>query len=145
MSDSETQDCRAAALRLLSRREHSCKELKQKLLARDFDHHLIDGVVSRLQVDDLLSDERFAESYVRAKMGKGAGPVRLRQELREHEVDDELIERYLHDKNWPQLAIEVRQKRFGKALPQSYEERARQMRFLQYRGFSIEQINGAMK
>lgn len=145
MSDSLKQDCHATAIRLLSRREHSCKELQQKLLARDFDSRLIDEVLTSLQAENLQSDDRFAEIYVRSKMHKGIGPVRLQQELRDHQVDDELIHRYLQDQHWQQLAVEVRQKRFGTILPEHFEERAKQMRFLQYRGFSAEQINGAMK
>ncbi len=145
MSESLLQDCHATAIRLLSRREHSCKELQQKLLARDFGSCLIDEVLTTLQAENLLSDERFAESYVRSKVRKGVGPVRLQHELRDHQIDDELIHRYLCDQHWRQLAVEVRQKRFGAVLPESYEERANQMRFLQYRGFSAEQINGAMK
>ena len=145
MSDSKKQDCQAAAIRLLSRREHSCVELKQKLQARDFDACLIDEVLASLQAENLLSDDRFAESYVRSKMHKGIGPVRLKQELREHQIDDELIQHYLHEQQWQQLAAEVRQKRFGAVLPESFEDRAKQMRFLQYRGFNAEQINDAMK
>lgn len=145
MSDSQKQQCQAAAVRLLSRREHSCRELRQKLQTRDFDPHTIDEVITELQTDKLLSDERFAESYVRAKVHKGIGPVRLRQELRDHYIDDDTIQRYLQEQQWQQLAAQVRQKRFGAALPDSFEERARQMRFLQYRGFNAEQINSAMK
>jgi regulatory protein len=145
MSESQKQQCQATAVRLLGRREHSCRELHQKLQARDFDPHIIAEVVAELQADNLQSDERFAESYVRSKAGRGVGPVRLRQELREHQIDDATIHRYLQDQQWRQLAAEVRQKRFGPALPESFEERARQMRFLQYRGFDSEQINSAMK
>lgn len=145
MSDSQKQECQAAAIRLLSRREHSSKELKRKLLERDFDSLTIDNTLISLQDENLQSDDRFAEIYVRSKAQKGIGPERLRRELREHEIDDEMINCYLHDQQWRQLAIEVRQKRFGNVLPESFEERAKQMRFLQYRGFSTEQINGAMK
>ena len=145
MSDSQQQHCQAAAIRLLSRREHSCKELQQKLHARGFDAGLIDQVLAALQTENLLSDDRFAESYVRSKMHKGIGPVRLKQELRQHQVDDELIQRYIGEQPWQQLATEVRQKRFGVVLPDSFDERAKQMRFLQYRGFNTEQINNAMK
>jgi len=145
MSDSQKQDCQAAAIRLLSRREHSKKELKRKLLERDFDSHTIDNILISLQDDNLQSDDRFAECYVRSKVRKGVGPVRLRRDLHEHEISDEMIDCYLHDYKWRQLAVEVRQKRFGLALPENFEERAKQMRFLQYRGFSTEQINGVMK
>ena len=145
MSDSQKQQCQATAVRLLGRREHSCRELRQKLQARDYAPQIIDEVVTELQGDNLLSDERFAESYVRSKVHKGIGPVRLRRELREHQIDAATIRRYLQDQQWRQLAEEVRQKRFGPALPDSFAERARQMRFLQYRGFDSDQINSAMK
>ncbi len=145
MSDSQNKDCQAAAIRLLSRREHSSKELRRKLLERDFDFLTIDNTLISLKDENLQSDARFTECYVRSKWNKGVGPVRLRRELCEHEIDDEMINACLHDHEWRQLAVEVRQKRFGLALPESFEERAKQMRFLQYRGFNTEQINGAMK
>jgi len=145
MSDSQKQDCQAAAIRLLSRREHSSKELKRKLLERDFDSHIIDNILILLQDNNLQSDDRFAECYVRSKARKGVGPIRLRRDLREHEISDEMIDCYLRDQQWRQLAVEVRQKRFGFALPERFEACAKQMRFLQYRGFSTEQINAAMK
>lgn len=139
------QQCRAAAMNLLARREHSRQELRQKLLSRDFDAEAVDAALMALTAERLLSDERFVESYVRAKMNSGIGPLRLRQELREHGIAGDLIDDALRDQPWRQLAVEVRQKRFGGELPQQYEERAKQMRFLQYRGFAAEQISGAMK
>jgi len=132
-------------MRLLSRREHSKKELKRKLLERDFDSHTIDNILISLQTDRLQSDDRFAECYVRSKAQKGIGPVRLRRDLCEHEISDEIINCYLHGQDWQQLAVEVRQKRFGSALPENFKECVKQMRFLQYRGFSTGQINAAMK
>jgi len=145
MSDSQNKDCQAAAIRLLSRREHSGKELRRKLLERDFDSQTIDNALISLKDENMQSDDRFTECYIRSKWNKGIGPVRLRRELCEHDIDDEMIDSYLPEYEWRQLAVEVRQKRFGLPLPDSFEERAKQMRFLQYRGFNSEQINGAMK
>ncbi len=145
MSDAQNKDCQAAAIRLLSRREHSKKELRRKLLERDFDSLTVDNTLISLKNENLQSDDRFAECYIRSKWNKGIGPVRLRRELCEHGIDDEIINHYLHDHEWRQLAVAVRQKRFGVALPENFEARAKQMRFLQYRGFSTEQINPVMK
>ena len=145
MSDSQNKDCQAAAIRLLSRREHSGKELRRKLLERGFDSLTIDNALVSLKDENLQSDDRFTECYIRSKWNKGIGPLRLRRELCEHDIDDEMIDSYLPEYEWRQLAVEVRQKRFGLRLPDSFEERAKQMRFLQYRGFSSEQISGAMK
>ncbi len=145
MSERGLQRCRASAMSLLSRREHSTKELRQKLLSRDYAAEVVDVALATLTAERLLSDERFIESYVRSKMNSGIGPLRLRQSLREHGMASDVIEASLHGHEWRRLAAEVRQKRFGDTLPESYEERAKQMRFLQYRGFSTEQIGGAMK
>lgn len=145
MSERGIKQCRVAAMNLLSRREHSSKELRQKLLSRDFEAEVVDAALAALMTERLLSDERFVESYVRYKSNSGIGPLRLRQELREHGITADAIEESLRGVEWRRLAAEVRQKRFGDALPDKYGERAKQMRFLQYRGFNAEQISGAMK
>lgn len=130
---------------LLSRREHSEVELAQKLQQRDFDPGLVAQTLVDLVAERLLSNERFAESYIRSKSQKGVGPLRLRQALREHQIDDGVIGQCLAEYSWLELAAEARKKRFGSAIPQEYKDKARQMRFLQYRGFSLDQINRVMK
>jgi regulatory protein len=132
-------------MNLLARREHSSHELRRKLLSRDYAAAVVDVALAALIAERLLSDERFVESFVRYKINSGLGPLRLRQALRDHGIANDAIEESLLDQSWRQLAVEVRQKRFGDALPDKYEERAKQMRFLQYRGFTVDQINGAMK
>jgi regulatory protein len=145
MSERGLKQCRASAMNLLARREHSVKELHQKLLSRDFEAEVVDAALMALIAERLLSNDRFVESYVRSKINSGIGPLRLRQELREHGIASDEIEASLRGHEWRRLAVEVRQKRFGAALPDKYEERAKQMRFLQYRGFNAEQISSAMK
>ncbi len=83
---------------------------------------------------------------VRYRSGRGQGPVRIRAELRDKGIDDVLIEDFLDpgDRQWWQCAVAVRNKRFGPVSPKEYRERARQMKFLHYRGFTAEQIRGAM-
>ncbi|MFC1748488.1 regulatory protein RecX [Pseudomonadota bacterium] len=145
MSERGLKQCRVSAMSLLARREHSQKELHQKLISRDFDEQLVDQTLLELTRENLLSNERFAEAFVKSKVNKGQGPLRISQELSEHGIASELISDYLVDQQWLSLATKARQKRFGSELPNEYKERAKQMRFLQYRGFSNEQINGAMK
>lgn len=132
-------------MNLLARREHSSHELRQKLFSRDYEAAVVDVTLAALIVERLLSDERFVESFVRFKINRGLGPLRLRQALRDHSIASDVIDASLQGQSWRQLAVEVRQKRFGDALPDKYEERAKQMRFLQYRGFNAEQISSAMK
>ncbi len=145
MGERGLKQCRATAMNLLARREHSSHELRRKLLSRDYEAAVVDVALAALIAERLLSDERFVESFVRYKINSGLGPLRLRQALRDHGIANDAIEESLLDQSWRQLAVEVRQKRFGDALPDKYEERAKQMRFLQYRGFTVDQINGAMK
>jgi regulatory protein len=139
-------EARRVALGLLARREHSSLELAYKLSARGFDADRVASLLHRLSAEGLLSDARFAESFVRARRDKGYGPVRIRGELRERGVDSETIEACLDqsDVAWLRLVASVRAKRFGLDLPGDFRERARQTRFLQQRGFTVEQIRGVL-
>ncbi len=77
---------RKRALDLLARREHAVAELTRKLIEKGFDEIFVHEALSALVDDGLLSDARYAESYVRSRMGKGFGPVRIREELRQRGV-----------------------------------------------------------
>ncbi|WP_297811554.1 recombination regulator RecX [uncultured Methylophaga sp.] len=130
------------AVSYLARREHSALELRRKLDKSGFDTADIELVLSQLQQADLQSDERFAESYVRSRTGRGYGKTRIRMELQERGVADELIRDSLQQAeiDWFALAAEVRRKRFGEQNPEDFKSRAKQQRFLQYRGFSHDEI-----
>ncbi len=132
----------ASALRLLARREHSERELHQKLIARRFSDTLIDQVLAQLIDAGLLSDSRFAELYARGRIERGYGPLRIQAELRKRGVSGALTERTLAEstRSWIESARQERSKRFGPCIPADHRERAKQMRFLQQRGFTGEQI-----
>lgn len=132
------------ALRLLARREHSRAELYLKLKQREFEVDDITVLLDDLAEKQYQSDERFANSYARMRLEKGYGPIRIRQELVEKEVHADLIDQALKGIDWFEAAHLVRQKRFGLASPEGYQEKAKQMRFLQYRGFSSDQIKQAV-
>ncbi len=144
MEERSAQACRIKALDLLARREHSSVELQRKLLSREFDAEIVVDVVLTLVREALLSDERFVESYVRARSKRGVGPLKLRQELEQRGVDRALVEAQLEHYAWHQLAAAARLKRYGAEIPQAFKLRAKQMRFLQSRGFSTEHINDAL-
>jgi len=138
-------DARHVALGLLARREHSRAELSSKLGARGLQDDLVCTLLDQLVAEGLLSDERFAEIYVRTRSEKGFGPVRIRHELRQHGVDGDTIHVFLDAAAiaWDEIISRERAKRFGDTLPDEYRERARQARFLQQRGFTAEQIHAA--
>lgn len=140
------KDVEAAAVRLLARREHSTEELKRKLLVRGYPLELIAPVLQKLGGKRLVSDDRFTASYLHHHSRRGQGPVRIRAELRRQGVDDSRIEQALEqaDIDWKGLAAEVRRRKFGAATPRALPERAKQARFLQYRGFDADQIRAAL-
>lgn len=139
-------DIRLAAMNLLAMREHSAFELRRKL-ARRFDDADIVEAVAVLSAENLQSDERYTEAFINMRKRQGKGPVRIALELKEKGVSEAVISIYLDtsDHDWFDLALAERQKRFGVAEPQNVKERARQMRFLQYRGFTQPQILAAIK
>ena len=142
-----SQSVREAAMNLLARREHSTRELCDKLLVRGFEEDEITPVLQLLSREGLLSDERFTESFIHWRMERGSGPLKIRAELRQRGVADEIIAAWLdeRDRMWLERAEAVRRKKFGAALPVEYKEKARQARFLQYRGFSAEQTRYVMR
>ena len=100
-----------------------------------------------LVADGVLSDVRFAEAFVNSRFQRGSGPQKIRVELRERGVAAELISLSIEvfDEQWQERVREVREKKFGTDMPGDFRERSRQMRFLQQRGFTSEQISGAFK
>lgn len=141
------QEVEVAAVRLLSRREHSTEELRRKLAAKGHPESSIETALEKLGKKKLLSDERFAANYVHHHARRGQGPVRIRAELRQQGIDDSQIQQEVGaaECDWNALAAEVRRRKFGAELPQTASERAKQARFLQYRGFNSDQIRAALK
>lgn len=140
LPDTEKQqalEIRRAAMDLLYRREHSFCELVTKLTRRFSDKQAVELQVQRLADENLQSDGRFVESWVNGRKRQGKGPARIRQELQQKGVSSELVGEYLEgDKeHWYALAEEVYLKKFGGKPVSDHKDRARRMRFLQYRGF----------
>lgn len=128
---------RNLALRLLASREHSRRELERKLLARGYEAAILVGVLDALTETGLLSDERMAEAYVAGRLRKGFGPLRLRQELRERGLNDDLIGPVIDrsPSDWLDLMSRVAARKFGPGPVTDRKELARRARFLEYRGF----------
>lgn len=133
------------AVALLARREHARKELRGKLLKKFPSLALqIDAVLERLVEQNYLNDTRFAEAYVRHRSGRGFGRERIARELAERGVEEGLIRQVVQDPaaeglDWQHTIEQAWQKKF-KHPPADYAERAKQMRFLLYRGFTQSQV-----
>ena len=135
---------RVAALRLLARRDCSRAELKARLAVAAESEEELDSVLDVLQAEHLLSDQRYASERVAARAVR-YGNARLRQELRQHGICDDDIAAALHESGDEAARCRaVWARKFGR-LPVDAGERGRQMRFLQYRGFSGEAIGRVMR
>ena len=144
--EADERTVRTAALALLAGRDFGRVELTRRLGSRGYAADVIAAVVSALVAERLLSEERFTGQFVRQHAARGHGPVRIRMELRERGVADADIDEALEAsaEDWCANARDARRRRFGAAGPADWPERARQSRFLQYRGFSAEQIRAAL-
>lgn len=133
---------RNKAMDLLSRREHSYKELFDKLKLRDFDTNDISHALDKLKSENLLNDERFTGSYVHYRVQKGFGPLRIKNELSDKGVDSELIQNQMaeYEAVWFEMMVKQRNKKFGEKIPSDYKEKMKQARFLQNRGFAAESV-----
>ncbi len=132
---------RTGALALLARREYAAGELKAALARKGYAADMVAEVVAELAGERLLDDERYAGALVRQLASRGQGPSRIRQQLTEAGICAEQASRALDEgPDWHALAREVRLRKFGAEPPADWPSRARQMRFLQYRGFSNDHI-----
>ena len=135
---------REKALQWLSRRDYSARELVQRLISQ-YDVHDIEPVLLQLKEQGLQSDERFAQMLVRSRARKGLGPLRIRSELKQKGVAGLLIDAVMAEsgEDWFDVARRCYQKRFRQQADDPREQ-ARQYRFLQYRGFTRDQIQFAL-
>lgn len=131
-----------SAVGLLSRREHSEQEIKTKLLTRGAPARIVTQVIEDLKQRDYLSNRRFTDMFVRSRIERGDGPLKIRHELSARGVPESLIGQYLNQSEevWEAALLKVWSKKFGEVTPSDYKEWARQARFLQNRGFTSEQI-----
>ncbi|ODN41785.1 regulatory protein RecX [Piscirickettsia litoralis] len=143
---SDESSIRVAAIRFLARREYSYHELYERLKPRVQSYALLESVLLSLQEQDLISDQRFCESYVRSKVNSGQGPLKIKQALFHKGVAEVIICSVLADysERWYDNAFRVWCKRFDHP-GETPEDQARQIRFLQSRGFEFEHIQAALK
>lgn len=133
---------RRAAMDLLARREHGRVELTRKLRQRGAPDDLIGPALDLLAEQGLLSEARYLESFVSSRASSGYGPLRIREELAQRGLPREAIEQALAESevDWNEQLRQLWQRKFAGQLPQEMRDKAKQMRFLAYRGYAQEQI-----
>jgi regulatory protein len=129
----------------LARREYGQTELVKKLADKGYERSVAEQAVNKLTEDGLQSDQRFAEAFVQSRINQGKGPVRIRLDLGQRGVGDAAIELAIEvaSANWFELARDVRLRKFGTGKPSDFKAKAKQMRFLQYRGFEQDHVQAA--
>lgn len=136
------------ALGLLARREHSRKELIDKLSQRGLERDEVVAAVDRLSGEGWQDDARFAEQLVRSRAGTGYGPVRIRAELSLHGLDGDAVEAAMatFEDDWCELARTLVGRRYGRdKVLTDIKVRRKAADMLARRGFSGEQIRDATR
>lgn len=138
-------EARKKAMDFLARREYGGQELTARLTASGFDEQVAASAVAQLAREGLQDDRRYVENFIQSRVHQGKGPVRIRVELGQRGIEAALIGEMLElsGEDWRARARSIRQRKFGAVQPRDFREKARQMRFLQYRGFEQDEIQAA--
>ena len=134
------------ALAALARREHSRSELERKLALQGHDDASVDAVLDELEELRLLDEDRFVEAFVRSRVARGQGPVRIAHELKTRGIDAAVVRGALADAEelWVERAQQALSRKFSVSGRLDQRERARRYRFLEFRGFTRSQIAAAL-
>lgn len=140
------RSCQESALGLLARRDHGQYELAQKLLSKGFLSSEVEQAILYCQQYGYIDDLRYTFSVIRQHISKGHGERRIRQSLQQNRVSDDVISTAFTqiDVDWFELAKQTAEKKFHSLVDIDRKEQAKRIRFLQYRGFSFEQIQYAL-
>ena len=141
MSDDIFNNIYNKSLDLLSRREHSTKEIREKLLLRFDDCAVIDSVLTKLEKNNLISNLRFAEAYVSSRKRKGFGPKKISFELISKGVSESITNKaIIEEGGWRKAAKRVFEKKFKIGKNSDAKDILKQKTFLQNRGFGFKEI-----
>lgn len=134
------------ALALLARREHSERELKFKLLQKGYSEDEVESAIAQMIKANYLSNDRFIGCVIRARIEQGAGPNKIKAELKSHDITSIQIKSHedWQKANWRLSAIRVKQKRFGVEPATDNKQKAKQLQFLLRRGFNQEDAQAAI-
>jgi regulatory protein len=130
------------ALDIISRREHSEKEIREKLYKKFNDHKVSELVITSLIEKRLVDDHRFTEMYIIARKRKGFGPKKIAYELLAKGVSDDISSQALNEEGgWRIAALNAFNKKYKNGIADNFKEMNKQKIFLQNRGFTFEEID----
>lgn len=138
----EIKQIKKECLRLLTRRDHSRKEMQDKLAVKGYNLSQVSQVIDELTRQSWQDDTRYAESYARMRSHKGFGPVRIAFELRQQGIAADVVEKIVYSTpdDWAALLAQVYSKKYPRTDAMDSNEQAKRFRFLLQRGFSSAMI-----
>lgn len=135
---------RSYAFAVLTRKEYSKKDLIEKLALYAENREEVLILVDELSRENYQSDQRVAEMVVRSQIRKGKGPNRIKLALRAKSIDKELAQNDMNEIDWYDEAYQLKVKKYGVEVSKDPKIKAKQIRFLQYRGFEMDAIMKAI-
>ena len=130
--------CMNSAVYSLAMREHSRLELFNKLKIKDFSEGVdLDKLLDELSEKNYLNEDRFAECFVRSRINRGQGRLKITNELKRKGISQTLVQQSMNknEVDWYELAVVQMKKKYGSSKPEDYKEKIKRMRFLSSRGF----------
>lgn len=145
-ADIKPSKIRLSAMGILAGREYLRGQLQSKLEKKFDNSPFIPQVLDQLAAENLQSDYRYVEAFIRSRISRGQGSTRIRLDLKSRGAETAVVEKLLDEAevDWFELAKNTAQLKFGSDHQVDAKEKAKRMRFLQYRGFSFDQINYAL-
>jgi len=136
------QKIEQTCLRLLARREHSQRELFDKLALRGFRYEEVEPVITAIAERNWQNDERYADCFARQRIEKGYGPIRIAYELQQRGISNICLDAMVEEQagGWLNLLLDVYSRKYDEARNLSQSEWLKRCRYLQQRGFSSELI-----
>ena len=135
---------RSYAFAVLTRKEHSKAELIEKLALYAESRDEVIALVEELSAQRYQSDQRVAEIMLSSQKRKGKGPNRIKMALKTKKIDSSLIAEELKETDWAEQAYQLKVKKYGKSVERDPKIKAKQIRFLMYRGFEMDAIMKAI-
>ncbi|MCO8053313.1 MULTISPECIES: regulatory protein RecX [Acinetobacter] len=136
---------RSYAFAVLTRKEYSKNDLIEKLALYAENRDEVIELVNELARENYQSDQRLAEMLLASQKRQGKGPNRIKMALKNKKVDSSLISEELKETDWAEQAYQLKVKKFGTEVANEPKLKAKQIRFLQYRGFDMDAIMKAIR
>jgi len=138
----DLEKARASALASLCMREHSVKELEDKLTRKEYESKSIEVVIEECLKDNYLNDQRFAEIFWRSRARKGFGPNKIAMELKQKGIAPSLIDESSQQEelDFNQVIKDVYEKKYKGVATNDFKEKMKRQNYLYQRGFRSELI-----